>query len=152
MARPRSASSSSSSDSEPASLSPEMAAVSFEEAMGELEDIVHALESEPLPLDDLVGKYERGMSLLRQCRRQIDSAQLRIEQITRRGDDAAAAVPFPASAATAVPFSSSAEPVPASPSAAVPASAPVPSPSARSKPAAAAVPSSADDDDEIRLF
>lgn len=97
--------------------------------MGELEEIVHALESEPLPLDDLVGKYERGMSLLRQCRRQIDSAQLRIEQITQRGDDPPAAVPF-----------STAETVP------VNVTAPVPS---RPRPSAA-VPTSADD--EIRLF
>lgn len=140
MARPRSAAASSSPDSEAASLSPETVAVSFEDAMGELEDIVQALESEPLPLDDLVGKYERGMSLLRQCRRQIDSAQLRIEQITRRGEDAVAAVPFSAS--------SSAEPVPTGPPAAVPSSASVPSPSARSKPAAA----SSSADDEIRLF
>lgn len=100
--------------------------------MGELEDIVHALESEPLPLEDLVGRYERGMSLLRQCRRRIDSAQLRIEQITQRGDDAAAV--------TVTAFS---------PTEPATANAPVPS---RPKPSTttAAAPSTADD--EIRLF
>jgi exodeoxyribonuclease VII small subunit len=64
MARPRS-DIPASPDSPPQPSPP----VSFEEAMGELEDIVHALESEPLPLEDLVGRYERGMNLLRQCRR-----------------------------------------------------------------------------------
>lgn len=144
MPRPRSAAASSGPDA----ASPETAVVTFEDAMGELEDIVQALESEPLPLDDLVGKYERGMSLLRQCRRQIDSAQLRIEQITRRGDDAVAAVPFASGASATAPasvFPSAAEPVSPASSANVP-----PSASARSKPAAAAASFSADD--EIRLF
>ncbi|RYD25926.1 MAG: exodeoxyribonuclease VII small subunit, partial [Verrucomicrobiaceae bacterium] len=92
MARPRS-----DTPANPDSPTQSSPPVSFEEAMGELEDIVHALESEPLPLEDLVGRYERGMNLLRQCRRQIDSAQLRIEQITQRGDDAVAVTPFSAS-------------------------------------------------------
>jgi len=124
MARPRSASSAIANPSDPQ-------APSFEDAMGELEEIVHALESEPLPLDDLVGKYERGMNLLRQCRQQIDSAQLRIEQITQRGDAPPAAVPF-----------SAVEP------ASVTVNVPVPPTSPPRPPAAA--PTSADD--EIRLF
>lgn len=118
MARPRSTSSSDSEEPEPPN---------FEEAMRELEDIVHALESEPLPLDDLVGKYERGMNLLRQCREQIDSAQLRIEQITQRGDAPPVAIPVS--------------------NANTPHSEPT---SSRTRPGAA-VPYSADDD-EIRLF
>ena len=41
--------------------------VSFEQAMSELEEIVHVLEDSQLPLEELVEKYERGAGLLRVC-------------------------------------------------------------------------------------
>ena len=57
--------------------------VSFEQAMSELEEIVHVLEDSQLPLEELVDKYERGAGLLRICQQRLNNAQQRIEQITR---------------------------------------------------------------------
>jgi exodeoxyribonuclease VII small subunit len=86
MARPRSA----------GSPEPE---VTFEQAMSELEEIVHVLEDSRLPLDELVEKYERGAGLLRICQKRLNAAQQRIELITRSGGDAPHLEPFPGDAA-----------------------------------------------------
>lgn len=56
--------------------------LSFEEAMESLEAIVSSLESERLPLEEMVQSYERGAKLLSQCRSRIESARQRVELIT----------------------------------------------------------------------
>lgn len=53
----------------------------FEEAMQSLDTLVSDLESGQLPLEEMVGAYERGMSLLRVCRARIDTARRRVEAI-----------------------------------------------------------------------
>ncbi len=68
--------------------SPEAEEVPFEEALEELESIVQALDGDVTGLDEMVTRYERGMGLLKTCQLQLDAAQLRIEQITRRADGA----------------------------------------------------------------
>ena len=55
---------------------------SFEEAMDALESIVSSLETERLPLEEMVTAYERGVKLLRACRDRIESARQRVEIIT----------------------------------------------------------------------
>jgi exodeoxyribonuclease VII small subunit len=56
--------------------------LSFEEAMDSLESIVTSLETDRLPLEDMVSAYERGMRLLRTCRGRIESARQRVELIS----------------------------------------------------------------------
>lgn len=56
--------------------------LSFEEAMESLEAIVSSLESERMPLEEMVQSYERGARLLSQCRSRIESARQRVEMIT----------------------------------------------------------------------
>lgn len=56
--------------------------LSFEEAMDSLESIVTSLETERLPLEEMVAAYERGVRLLRTCRGRIESARQRVEIIT----------------------------------------------------------------------
>ena len=56
--------------------------LSFEEAMDSLESIVTSLETERLPLEEMVAAYERGVRLLRTCRGRIESARQRVELIT----------------------------------------------------------------------
>ena len=56
--------------------------LSFEEAMGALETIVNSLETERLPLEEMVTAYEHGVKLLRTCRARIETARQRVELIT----------------------------------------------------------------------
>ena len=64
--------------------------LSFEDAMDSLESIVSSLETERLPLADMVSAYERGVKLLRTCRDRIATAirlrlQLADRECVRRG-------------------------------------------------------------------
>lgn len=61
---------------------PPAAAPTFEEALGELEGIVQAMDSERLPLEELMTKYERGHQLLKYCQTKIEAAQQRIDVVT----------------------------------------------------------------------
>ena len=59
----------------------EISQMSFEQALGALEDIVQKLESGDVPLDKSIEPYERGESLRKHCQARLDSAQQRIEKI-----------------------------------------------------------------------
>ena len=56
----------------------------FEQAIAELEAIVKDMESERMPLDQLVDRYERGNRLLKTCQKRIQEAEQRIEMIASR--------------------------------------------------------------------
>lgn len=76
---------------------PDIAALSFEEALRALEDIVRKLESGEVPLDATMDLYERGEKLRKHCQARLDAAQLRIEKIVAGGDGQAAGTqPFDA--------------------------------------------------------
>lgn len=55
----------------------------FEEAMESLENIIERMETERIPLDDLLKDYEEGTKLLKLCRERIESARARIDQINK---------------------------------------------------------------------
>ena len=59
--------------------------VSYEQALGELERIVAALESEERPLEDALALYERGQILARYCAGLLDNAELKVQQLS--GED-----------------------------------------------------------------
>lgn len=63
---------------------PESPQPSFEEALAGLESIVEAMESEALPLEELVAHYEKGSELLARCESLLKTARGRIELITLR--------------------------------------------------------------------
>jgi exodeoxyribonuclease VII small subunit len=69
-----------------ASLPADIAKMSFEEALGELEKLVKQLEDGRAKLDDAIGAYERGALLKRHCETKLRAAQARIEQITVGGE------------------------------------------------------------------
>lgn len=76
---------------------PEIAALSFEDALRALEDIVRKLESGEVPLDATMDLYERGEKLRKHCQARLDAAQLRIEKIVAGADgQAAGTTPFDA--------------------------------------------------------
>ena len=55
----------------------------FEEALKKLETIVEAMESEDLPLENLLGKYEEGTRLARICQDKLAEAELKIQQLEK---------------------------------------------------------------------
>ncbi len=72
-----------------------LAALSFEDALRALEDIVRKLESGEVPLDATITLYERGESLRKHCQARLDAAQARIEKIVAGPDGQATGVaPF----------------------------------------------------------
>lgn len=67
----------------------ELAALSFEDALRALEDVVRKLESGEVPLDDSISLYERGEVLRKHCQARLDAAQARIERIVAGSDGTA---------------------------------------------------------------
>jgi exodeoxyribonuclease VII small subunit len=67
----------------------------FEEAMGSLEKIVAEMESDTLPLEDLLVRYEQGLKLVKLCGDKLEAAEKKIELITRTAGGKAKAVDFP---------------------------------------------------------
>ena len=67
---------------------------SIEGSLGRLESIVDEIEQTPPPLETLIERYEEGMKLLQICREKLDTAEKRIEIITRNSRGEAALKPF----------------------------------------------------------
>ena len=65
---------------------PDIAAMTFEQALRALEDVVRRLEGGEVPLDESIGLYERGEKLRRHCQARLDAAQARIEKIVAGPD------------------------------------------------------------------
>ena len=55
----------------------------FEEALKKLETIVEAMESEDLPLETLLARYEEGTRLARVCQDKLAEAELKIQQLEK---------------------------------------------------------------------
>jgi exodeoxyribonuclease VII small subunit len=72
---------------------PEIATLSFEDALKELEEIVRALESGKGKLEDAIKSYERGAALKAHCERKLAEASARIEKIALGADGAVRAEP-----------------------------------------------------------
>jgi exodeoxyribonuclease VII small subunit len=60
---------------------PAIAAMTFEDALRALEEVVRKLESGEVPLDDSIALYERGEALRTHCQARLDMASARIEKI-----------------------------------------------------------------------
>lgn len=70
-------------DPQKAAASPaaDVAALPFEKALAELEEIVRQLEQGNVPLEDSIRIYERGEALKAHCDRLLKQAEARIEKI-----------------------------------------------------------------------
>jgi len=64
---------------------PDIAAMTFEDALRALEEVVRGLESGEVPLDATISLYERGEKLRAHCQARLDAAQARIEQVVACG-------------------------------------------------------------------
>jgi len=59
----------------------------FETALGELENLVEALETGDLSLEQALAKFERGVVLTRQCQDLLKHAELRVDQLLADSDE-----------------------------------------------------------------
>ena len=59
--------------------------LNYESAFSELETIVTALESEQPSLQDAMQLFERGQALAQRCAALLDTAELRVRQLTGEG-------------------------------------------------------------------
>jgi exodeoxyribonuclease VII small subunit len=66
----------------------DIAAMSFEEALAELEQIVRRLEGGQVKLDEAILSYERGALLKSHCERKLNEAQQRVDRIVIGADGA----------------------------------------------------------------
>ena len=57
--------------------------LAFEDALKRLETIVDAMESDDLPLESLLARYEEGMKLAHVCQTRIADAELKIQQLEK---------------------------------------------------------------------
>ena len=55
----------------------------FEEALKQLEGIVEAMESDELPLEALLARYEEGTKLIKICQEKLAEAEVKIRQLEK---------------------------------------------------------------------
>ena len=59
--------------------------VDFESSLRELELIVEKLEDENINLEDSVKSFEEGVSLVKQCQKKLQDAELKIRKLLDDG-------------------------------------------------------------------
>ena len=58
--------------------------ISFEDAVEKLESIVEEMESDNLPLEKMLVRYEEGAQLVKVCEEKLQSAETRITQLEEK--------------------------------------------------------------------
>lgn len=64
----------------------DVAGLSFEDALAELEKIVRSLEGGQQKLEEAIAAYERGAKLRRHCEAKLAAAEQRVQAIVAAGD------------------------------------------------------------------
>jgi exodeoxyribonuclease VII small subunit len=57
----------------------DVAALTFEQALAELDALVRSMESGELPLDDAIAAYKRGAELARYCQGKLAAAEQQLK-------------------------------------------------------------------------
>lgn len=68
--------------------------LAFEDALGQLEELVREMESDQMPLEELIEHYERGTALYSVCEKRLDEAHGRIEIIRKKQNGESVLEPF----------------------------------------------------------
>jgi exodeoxyribonuclease VII small subunit len=63
--------------------------LSYEDALEELEELVHMLEAGDKNLETTLLYFERGQKLASYCISLLDEAELKVEELTKGEDDSA---------------------------------------------------------------
>ena len=72
---------------------PDIAKMSFEDALAELEEIVRTLEGGKGKLEEAITAYERGAQLKAHCEKKLKEAQAKVEKISLGADGSVSAEP-----------------------------------------------------------
>ncbi len=71
-----------------------LTAMSFEQALAELEGIVRRLESGEGGLEQSIEEYARGTALKEHCQKKLEEARLKVEKLARGSGGELVAEPF----------------------------------------------------------
>ena len=86
--------------------------LTFEQCLAELDRIVRDLEDGQMGLEDSLGRYEAGVSLIKRCYAQLQAVEQRILQLTGMdGDGKPLTQPFQHSATSETPRPAAPRPV-----------------------------------------
>jgi exodeoxyribonuclease VII small subunit len=66
----------------------------FERSLARLEEVVRKLESPQLSLDEAMKLFEEGVALSRECQRQLEEAEGKVEILLKKADGKVVAEPF----------------------------------------------------------
>jgi exodeoxyribonuclease VII small subunit len=66
----------------------------FERSLTRLEEVVHKLENADLSLDEAMKLFEEGIRLSRDCQKQLEEAEGRVEILLKKADGKMSAEPF----------------------------------------------------------
>ncbi len=66
----------------------------FERSLSRLEEVVRKLESPQLSLDEAMKLFEEGVHLSRECQKQLEEAEGRVEILLKKADGKMAAETF----------------------------------------------------------
>jgi exodeoxyribonuclease VII small subunit len=59
---------------------------SFEEKLEKLKAIVEGLESGEIPLKESIDKFKEGADIIRQCYKELEEAELKVETVMKKDD------------------------------------------------------------------
>ncbi len=65
-------------------MTDDLSSLSFEDALNELEKIVHNLETGQQKLEEAIASYERGALLRRYCEKKLNEAEARVKMIVEK--------------------------------------------------------------------
>lgn len=66
----------------------------FERSLARLEEVVRKLESPQLALDEAMKLFEEGVALSRECQKQLEEAEGKVEILLKKADGKMVAQPF----------------------------------------------------------
>ena len=66
----------------------------FERSLVRLEEVVRRLESPQLSLDEAMKLFEEGVALSRECQKQLEQAEGKVEILLKKADGKLVAEPF----------------------------------------------------------
>jgi exodeoxyribonuclease VII small subunit len=66
----------------------------FERSLARLEEVVRRLESPQLSLDEAMKLFEEGVALSRECQKQLEEAEGKVEILLKKADGRLVAEPF----------------------------------------------------------